>query len=203
MKAHFLLFSLILLGCRQINHSKLTFNDKKTDLEITTIDDGLKFTNTISKINLNNLKTNKGQFQHLTLDNYVKSGKIGEPQLARISKMIKVPSSHYPELILDSSLHLNKQIHLKKYKLVPLQASESKPDSAGIIILSNYDETSYKKNFWTKNETVSLIKVGKTKEHVLYRLTINPIMYNPHKNKLKLLTEIQGTIQFIPKIGLQ
>lgn len=151
----------------------------------------------ISKLNLNPVNTKSGDFYELEITGLLKTFKKGLPNVPVYSKLIEIPQ--------DATISYNiisyeeEIVSLEDYnanlKISPAQPSISK--SADLADLDFfYNEEIYQTNEYFNSKIVEIEEVGMLRDLRLANLTINPVQYNPVKNELKILNNLEIEIVF-------
>lgn len=175
-----------------------TSNSNKTELKVNNKSiSGFNLTSSISELSLIPVNSQKGNFVEIRIDGYVKSYNIGNPDLPVLSKMIEIPvCSGYDIKIISFEEEI---IDLNQYnvnKLLPAQPSISKAVDDMSKVEFYYNESSYKKNEFSKQTIANIEVLGTMRGAKIGRLTVNPFQYNPVENKLKIINNLSIEIVF-------
>ena len=156
-----------------------------------------KIVNQINQINTNKIKTEYGDFIKLTVPYYSTNSEIGTPELPSLMKLISVPNGS--EVDVNIINKASKKIKLSDFgiidKILPNQPSISKSANEDEIIF-HINESSYKIDDLSKEKLVSTEFLGKMRGVQLARIIISPFSYNPVKQEIEVVTNLEIEIKF-------
>ena len=155
----------------------------------------LKIKANIGAISLNDTTTKKGDFIELQADGTYISGAEGEPQLPAFRKLVQMPVGAKPVVTIkhaDTTFYALSDLGIKT-KLSPRQPSQSKSDDKPKF---KYKRRSYKRNYFTQNELVTVSTVGSMRGVGIGQVNVNPVRYNPKQNTLMVLSNIEFDVEF-------
>ncbi len=159
--------------------------------------DLLQFNASISSIMLRSDDTKRsGNFVTLETDGLMKTFNVGIPEIPVYSKLIELPLGakvkfrvvSYDEEIIDLS---DKGI---REMIIPAQASVSKSEEPGRLII---DKKVYSVDGYINADIAKFEDAGILRSTRLGRVIINPIQYNPVKNRLRILNNLKVDIEFV------
>ena len=159
-------------------------------------DDILEVNTNLSSIIADIKSTKFGEYFILESDGLVKTFNLGKPNIPIFGKLIELPLEasvkfkiiSYDEEIIDLATNGISQ------KLIPAQPSISKSQELDTFY---YDEKTYNEDKYSNTEIMSFEEIGILRSSRLGRIIINPIQYNPVKNKLRILNNLKIEIEFI------
>ncbi|MGD9994543.1 MAG: C25 family cysteine peptidase [Salinivirgaceae bacterium] len=143
------------------------------------------------EVSFQQVETNRGNFSQLEIPGTYRSGAVGEPQLVSFNKLLIVPVD--AEISVSVISYQSNEFDLdpltKTSRLLPYQPSYRKnenPDEKELLI----NEKTYAKTSFIEQELVTINYLGKMRGLRLAQLTVNPVQYNPGKNKLRVHNQI-------------
>ncbi|MBU4486304.1 MAG: hypothetical protein KKD38_05195, partial [Candidatus Delongbacteria bacterium] len=194
------LFALTALLIFSLNAEIIQLNEGKFTgyrLISNSIDNlGLEFG--LNELSFVDIVTEKGEFTELRFENSKNTNLIGSPKLPIFRELIEFPVSSIPqinvisfketEIFLDDLGIIN--------KIIPAQPSYSKSTPSNEINFVINPE-SYSNDDYSKMENIAAITKSGTMRGVdIGVLEIRPVSYNPVKNSLKILTDIELNVSF-------
>jgi len=152
---------------------------------------------TTGEVNISAISINDERYSYISVEGLTKSYDIGNPDLPVFSKLIEVPSSG--AIIVkevSSSTHVMDLASLGySYEIAPSQASIFKnqdPSKSPFV----YNEDVYSANeFYTQN-TITVERLGTMRGKSIARLQIAPFAYNALTNELKVIENLELSINF-------
>ena len=155
----------------------------------------LKMKANIGAISLSDTTTKKGDFLELQTDGTYSSGAEGEPQLPAFRKLVQIPVGAKPIVNIkhaDTTFYTLSDFNIKT-KLSPRQPSLSK---SGDKPKFKYRKRSYRHNYFTQNELVTINQIGSMRGVGIGQVNVNPVRYNPKQNTLMVFSNIEFDIEF-------
>lgn len=155
----------------------------------------LRLTANVGAISLNDTTTKKGDFIELQTEGAYITGAEGEPQLPAFRKLVQMPSGAKPIVTIkhaDTTFYNLSDIGIDR-RITPRQPSQSK---SGKEQKMKYRKRSYRRNYFTQNELVSITPVGTMRGIGIGQVTVNPVRYNPKQNTLMVLSNIEFDVDF-------
>ncbi len=155
----------------------------------------LRLTANVGAICLNDTTTKKGDFIELQTEGAYITGAEGEPQLPAFRKLVQMPSGAKPIVTIkhaDTTFYNLSDIGIDR-KITPRQPSQSK---SGKEQKMKYRKRSYRRNYFTQNELVSITPVGTMRGIGIGQVAVNPVRYNPKQNTLMVLSNIEFDVDF-------
>jgi len=199
-------FSAILLMLYLVI-GQVTFAQKSIKLKSASINknrvtenkaNSFRLTTKIAQLKFNKEKTDKGNFETLSIDGLSKTFNEGYPNLPVISKLIEIPIDAEVKVKIIS--YDEEIIKLKDYnisdKIMPSQASLEKSIDPSTVALK-INKKVYRNNQYYKQKLVTIEDVGILRNKRFGYLQISPIQYNPVKNVIKVLNNIVVDIEFV------
>ncbi len=180
------------------DNKKISLEQDKTALSVKNDSPALfRMQNSLSEIELVEVKTRAGVFTKLVIEGYTNNHKPGYPELPVLSKLIEVP--YGAEVKLDIVSYKREIISLTSHgigtQIVPSQPPVSKsinPENVEFV----YNESVYSVDKLISPVPVSVEFIGKMRGRQLARLTIAPFKYNPVKNIIEVLNELEVEVRF-------
>jgi len=196
LKSLALLLTFSFISFSTFSRTVKTSDNGKTELTLlSSSPSGLTMSNEVGNIKFSVVETEAGNFAKIFIKNYVKSNEIGSPELPVRRKLIEVPYGARPVVKIIS--YAVNEYSLADYgvseQLFPLQPPQPKcgdmPDFA-------FNEASYKKNEYSRNELVTVDVLGIMRDTRIARININPVEYNPVRNTIRVYENIRFEIKF-------
>jgi len=151
----------------------------------------------LASLSITPTTTKAGSFVNLESEGLIKIFDAGLPNIPVISKLIEIPQDatvSYNIINFDEEI-----IDLADYditsKICPAQPTVFKNVDA-ITLDFIYNQSVYQTNEYINTEIVTIEEIGMMRATRLGRVEINPIQYNPVKNQLRILNNIQIEIVF-------
>ena len=158
--------------------------------------DGIQAVNNVGEIRLVEKSTPGGLFKAIESEGFVKSFRKGHPDLPFKTKLLQIPAGASIELKVEG--YEEEIVQLKQrgvhQKIMPAQPS--RPKEREVKEKFYYDEQVYKTNRFLGREMVKVEEIGTMRDIRLGRLKISPFQYNPVKNQLKVIRNLQFSISF-------
>lgn len=159
-------------------------------------DCGLQATFSFGSIHAEDVTTEQGVFTMLTMDNTINTGKMGTPSLPSVHKLIAVPCGVTEIKVKVNSSTLN-EYYLADYgianPLMPQQPSVRKDQTHVDFV---YDQAVYQSKQCLDRELATVTMLGTMRGIQVARLEINPILYSPCENMIKVYNDIDVTVAF-------
>lgn len=176
----------------------ISLNNDRTSLSVKSNDPSLlRLHNSLAEMSFVEVKTSAGNFTKIVLKGYTKNEKPGYPELPVLSKLIEVPfgaevkvnviSYNVETIVLNASGIYS--------KIIPSQPPVSKsidPDDVEFV----FNESIYLSDKMITSVPATVEFMGKMRGRQLARLTIAPFRYNPARNLLEVLNDIEIEIKF-------
>ena len=156
---------------------------------------GISISTKLDTIAIADAETLKGDFCELLIDGAYRTGATGEPQLPAIRKLVRIPRGTTFNIDIkctDTVIYSLADIGIKK-KIAPHQPSQSKSDTRTNF---KHKKRSYRRNYFTKQQLVTIVKVGTMRDVDYYQISVNPVRYNPKQNKIEIYNNIDIDIKF-------
>jgi len=160
---------------------------------------GMEMSLSITDIESKIRNTKDGEFTSLSFPGARSTGKIGNPQLPCYRTFIEVPFGADPVIrikdISEESAFVQKPVY-------PMQAPILKVSGAIEQAKFNYDKAFYETDKFSPEEVVTVREAGIAREHRLFVLQINPVIYNPKTGEVRVRTHVEFEVSFKhPDIG--
>jgi len=196
----FLSISGILLSQQKLK-VKLKENNhlERNNEEIEKKVNGFVLRENLSAIELLEKETKEGVYHQIYSEGLSKTFNTGEPDLPVINRLIEIPHNYTAKVKLIN--YDEELIQLKDYgldsKIIPAQPSYEKSKELKDIPFHKKDAI-YKSNSFYKNQTIKFEDIGYLRDKHLGYIEISPFAYNPVKNELKVLSNIEVSVEFVP-----
>lgn len=173
------------------NSDKSRFEIKQTGKDILSVNIE------ISSIEIDDSKQKRAEnFITLNSNGLMPVFNVGKPNIPVYSKLIEIPLEaavsykvkNYEEKIIDlAGYGFDK-------KIVPAQPSVSKSEEPDEFY---FDEKTYSENRYLYSEILIFEEVGIIRSPRLGRIEICPIQYNPVRNELRILNNLEIQVEFV------
>lgn len=134
---------------------------------------------------------NKLIYDKISLPGIVSSGKIGNPYLPDLGKIIAIPYN------AEVSVNIRNEewINLSGYNILPYQPQ---PNRCGqkMDIPFEKNDLIYRTDYFMPKETAYIEAYGILRDVRAARVVINPVKYNPFRSKLRILKSCEISISF-------
>ena len=193
------IFAFILLTMFSLHAGNIVVNSGgNTQLDITqSTYETLSFRSTLSDISSFEVKTNKGIFTQLQIQDYGYSMIVGDPKLPILKEVIEIP--YGATIKIDISNQVYKEFKLSEfgitYPIIPAQLSVEKSKDPSLEKFEINTNT-YAKNQFIGQDLVKVIELGVMRAKKLARLELAPIQYNPATGTIRVYSQLDVKISF-------
>ena len=151
----------------------------------------------ISELNVESIVNNSGSFYRISIPGHIPSAIPGKPELPVFSRLISIPEgSKFRIRISDvRSTVINPSGKKIEGLLFPVQESETKNIQQSATGFK-FDKATYASRGLISSDTVSIEMLGTVRSNKLANLYISPVRYNPHSNRLEVITSMKIEITF-------
>lgn len=181
---------------QQFKSYKYLFDKSEATTEILSTKKEIKIYYQNNEINLVSASTSEGNFYRISIPGHVPTSETGKPEMPVYSKLIYLPEDKFSVEITDVKTEI---IHpsRKSFKgmVYPKQMESTKNQDKqrdDFVI----DREIYSRRGYIKTDTVKIEYLGKIRNTSLATLYIYPVRYNPHDNKLEVITSMKISIKF-------
>lgn len=177
---------------------QLTFSPAPASTRLENNSDlGFELSFNIPSASLESVASKGGAFSQLLIEGYGPSGRIGEPELPVLSKLIAVPlgASVSFEVISSQERLFSQAESGLEHPLVPAQPSLFKnqdPDSVPF----EQNQASYSRDGFTDNPLFRLEEVGMMRGVRVFQFYFEPARYNPASGELKITHQASIRVDF-------
>ncbi len=199
------IFILTLIGLISINlaiasevSEALQLSSAETKF-IVKQSDGNSFScrNSISSVEMLEVTTKSGNFVKLVSENYVGTKEYGAPELPVLSKLVEIPIDaeiaiivkSYTEEIIDLG---TRGINNMVFPAQPSLSKSQEPEDVSFYFNSDV----YSTDEFIDNPIAVIDKLGTMRGVQLGRLRIHPVQYNPVRNQLRILNDLEIEVEF-------
>lgn len=199
MKKQLLILLCLLFHVIAFGQSKtIQLNYSKSD-ELISVKDrgygGFEMTINVPRIILNDVNIENKKYISLSVDGFSKIFEAGVPGIPNYSKLIEIPIGASVKITAVS--YDEEYVKLSDYgiedKIIPAQPSCSKNQD---IVDFYFNENIYNSDFYIEQPICRFEEIGMLRGNRLGRIIISPIQYNPVKNVLKILNNLQVSVVF-------
>ena len=195
-----LMLTVIIAGATIFNAQaqRVVINDaNNTALTVVSQDvRHLEMRNTISEFDYKTINTEEGLFTSFYTHVNSFAGKVGEPRIPVIRKLIEVPLG--AELKISDISYSEEILNLGEmgvvYPAFPVQLPVAKGSEAPPPF--QYNEEAYSQDRFFGEKLVSVEDKGILRGQRLALVTIAPYAYNPATNTMKVFSNVQFTVSF-------
>ncbi len=177
--------------------SIIAYNQNK-NLSFTSTKNGFDAQFTLNKFNFTIKSHKEGNFILFNTPDFILDGKIGEPALPTLKKLIEIPIDGDIEItIVDAEEHKISlaEIGFKDYLIWPQQPSLRK-DQDPEKVPFYFNRSVYASKNFIEHPLVHIEKIGIARNIGLGRLIISPFVYNPSTGELKYYTNITFSVRY-------
>lgn len=147
------------------------------------------------------IETEEGDFTIISAEGHYFGGEEGKPQLPVQNKLFIIPPGTRPVAKVIS--YVEKEVDLRelgiKSFLMPRQPSLPKKEIKEKIKFQ-IDRKAYRKDDFIGNELIQIEVLGTMRGNQIGRISISPVLYNPVSRKLRVSTEAEIEISFVPVV---
>lgn len=158
----------------------------------------LNITNSLADIEFLRVKSREGYYTLFRVNEYGQSMVEGSPSVPVIRKLIEVPlNATYEVEILSQTIE---EINLDEYNITdlafPVQPSMSKSIDNPEDVEFLYNQQAYQRDEFFGPGLINIVDLGTIRGVRMARVEIAPVSYNPVKNKLHVVTDVDVKIVF-------
>ncbi len=199
MKKLLLLFTMSLLAWVGYGQP-YTIDLGKTNPGVNVVENNaqkLVLTFNYGGINYADINTQKGVFSQIDIPGAYRTGEVGNPQLPASRKLVQIPAgAHVSVKVLSFETNeYNLADYGIKNKILPYQPSYPKSIDPSQMEFK-YNENSYSTKGYNQSELASVFTLGKMRGIELAQVEVNPVLYNPSKNTIKVYNNIKVEVTF-------
>jgi hypothetical protein len=179
---------------------RYSFNTGMEANAIVASDHSLIINYSISEINIASIINADGTYYRLLIPGHMPTSEVGKPELPVLSRLIEIPDGYSGKIRISDVRTSEMKPSRKRFKgvLYPVQESETKDDQQRRHPFT-MDKTTYAARSYLKSDTVSIESIGIVRHKKLASVLISPVRYNPHTNKLSVITSMKIEISFVPE----
>lgn len=159
--------------------------------------DSYSLTIRIDKLNWDKEQVKTGDsFSKIWFKNSLPDGKIGEPELPSIKKIIRIPYGATIQAKVKS--YKTEEVSLSEkginVPIIPVQPPVRKDQAPQLQDFRIKAQAYSKSSFRTIEPIVKTEILGNLRNHTIARVTVYPIEYNPAKGKIKVYNDIEVNV---------
>ncbi|MBP5708399.1 MAG: hypothetical protein J6W61_01375, partial [Bacteroidales bacterium] len=196
------IFTLFILFAINANSQEsdaytLHFDTQRDGISVSSNGYDISILYSIQQLSFRHITSDNGEYVKTSVPNHISTTTPGEPELPIYSSLIVIPDDgnysinisdiRYEEILLDE--------YGITYPIYPSQEETTKSftqSSDNIYI----NKTSYLSDSFLEHDTVAIDIVGKVRGTTMATMTISPIFYNPKRNSLCVITNMDIEISF-------
>lgn len=194
---------LVLLVCLAVattahSYQSVQLGNGATAVTIKSQDsDGLTLELQLGDAHFYEVQTREGVYTLMSVDALGQSGRVGEPSVPVLSRLIQIPFGC--ELSARAIASEVEEIDLGQLgvgaPVIPVQPSLSKSDDPASVPFE-IDQATYQLNDFYRLPTVEAEATGIMRGVRLGRVQVNPVEYNPVEHKIRVYKRIEVEITF-------
>lgn len=178
---------------------RYSFNPGGKENTVVSSDHSLIINYTLSEINLTSFTTTDGTYFRASIPGHIPTSEVGKPELPVLSRLIEVPAGYSCKVIITDVSTTEMKPSRKRIRgvLYPVQEGETK-DSQQKRHPFTLDKSTYAARNYLNSDTVRIEPIGIVRHKKLASVIISPVRYNPHSNRLSVITSMKIEITFVP-----
>ena len=187
----------LMLGAGAMAQQKILLNSAVNKSKCVKSDmTSLRATFSFSVLEAQDCKNKAGEFSLLSMPNTVIGGNEGDPEIPVVNELIAVPVGATPHIKVKG--FKTEDYTLADYgikTIAPRQPSLRKDKNADDVPFL-YNEEAYEKDELGKEPVATVEVVGTMRGVRLAKMTIEPVSYDPVKNKVRVFNDIDVEVTF-------
>ena len=203
MKKTSLFFAVILfagmLFCSQaMAQGRIELGVTKSAQQCTNLtNDGFTASFSFSSIEANTVKTEKGEFSDLFIENTYPTGNAGEPSLPAAHQLIAVPygAKNVTATVVSYTTKEYKLADFGIKTIMPQQYSLRKDQDPSTVPFE-YNTKAYATKGYLSRDIVEFEILGTMRGVQVGSLTVNPVVYNPATGSIKVYNDIKVEVSY-------
>lgn len=178
---------------------RYSFNPGGKKNTVVSTDHSLIINYTLSELNLKSFTTIDGTYFRASIPGHIPTSEVGKPELPVLSRLIEVPAGYSCKVIITDVSTTEMKPSRKRIRgvLYPVQEGETK-DSQQRRHPFTLDKSTYAVRDYLNSDTVRIEPIGIVRHKKLASVIISPVRYNPHSNRLSVITSMKIEITFVP-----
>ena len=196
MKKLFLIAMTLILGFSAIAQQKIQFRSTDKAECVKSDMTSLKATFSFSALEANKVETTRGELSEIRIEGAFFTGKIGDPQLPMITKLIAIPMGATP--LVTVSNYSETEYSLSDYgigTIAAMQAPVRKNVDPSTVVYA-FNEAAYTRNSYNEDPIASVEVLGTMRGITLGRLVVQPVRYTPAAGTVKMFNDIEVSVDF-------
>ncbi|MBO7523028.1 MAG: hypothetical protein J6T30_04170, partial [Bacteroidales bacterium] len=196
------IFTLFLLFAINANSQDsdaytLHFDTQRDGISVSSNGYDISILYSIQQLSFRHITSDNGEYVKISVPNHISTTTPGEPELPIYSSLIVIPDDgNYSINISDIRYE---EFLLDEYGITyPIYPSQEETTKSSIQSSENIyiNKTSYLSDGFLEHDTVAIDIVGKVRGTTMATMTISPIFYNPKRNSLCVITNMDIEISF-------
>ena len=157
---------------------------------------GFKASFSFASLDAATIETTRGALSEIHIDGAFPSGKIGEPQLPMITKVIAIPTGATPIVTVGS--HSETDYNLSDYGIGTISAMQApvRKNVDPSTVEYAFSEAAYARNSYNDDPMAMVEVLGTMRGITLGRLIVKPVRYNPAAGTVKVFNDIEVNVDF-------
>jgi len=178
---------------------RYSFNPGGKENTVVSTDHSLIINYTLSELNLKSFTTIDGTYFRASIPGHIPTSEIGKPELPVLSRLIEIPEGYSCKTMISGVSTTEMKPSRKRIRgfLYPVQEGETK-DSLQRRHPFTLDKSTYAVRDYLNSDTVRIEPIGIVRHKKLASVIISPVRYNPHSNRLSVITSMKIEITFVP-----
>ncbi len=178
---------------------RYSFNPGGKENTVVSTDHSLIINYTLSELNLKSFTTIDGTYFRASIPGHIPTSEVGKPELPVLSRLIEVPEGYSCKTMISGVSTTEMKPSRKRIRgfLYPVQEGETK-DSLQRRHPFTLDKSTYAVRDYLNSDTVRIEPIGIVRHKKLASVIISPVRYNPHSNRLSVITSMKIEITFVP-----
>ncbi|HOK26512.1 MAG TPA: C25 family cysteine peptidase [Bacteroidales bacterium] len=182
---------------QQVKSHRYFFADSSEKIQVLKSDDELIIYYRINQFHIQSVNTSEGDFYRLSIPGHNTTTEPGKPEVPVYSTLLSIPDGKVPEIkIKDIKTRIIYPARDNfRGKVFPRQSDQPKSSENQQKTLL-IDKEIYGKKGFIISDTIKIENIGKTRNTNLANLMIYPVRYDPHDNRLEIITSMKLIISF-------
>ena len=178
---------------------RYSFNTGGKENTVVSTDHSLIINYTLSELNLTSFTTTDGTYFRASIPGHIPTSEVGKPELPVLSRLIEVPQGYSCKVMISgvSATEMKPSRRRITGVLYPVQEGETK-DSQQRRHPFALDKSTYASRDYLNSDTVVIEPIGIVRHKKLASVIISPVRYDPHSNRLSVITSMKIEISFVP-----
>lgn len=166
---------------------------------IVPSDHSLTINYSLSELNVTSVTADSGRYFRASIPGHIPTSEVGRPELPVLSRLIEIPEGYTCKVTISDVRTSEMKPARKRIRgvLYPVQEGETKNLQQRRRPFA-MDKAVYASGDYLSSDTVRIEPVGIVRHKRLANVVISPLRYNPHSNRLSVITSMKVVITFVP-----